>query len=76
MKRPHERAPFCKAPSFVVQFSRCRFARCYFSTGASVLRGADAAHTFAFSIIMLNTDQHNPQVARVSVDVLGVSRTI
>ena len=56
--------------------TRCRFARCYFSTGASVLRGADAAHTFAFSIIMLNTDQHNPQVARVSVDVLGVSRTI
>ena len=32
--------------------------------GSNYFASADAAYTFLFSVIMLNTDQHNPQVKR------------
>lgn len=34
------------------------------SSGEHYFASADAAYTFLFSVIMLNTDQHNPQVKR------------
>lgn len=38
------------------------FASVYFSTKPKYLATQDAAFVMSYSIIMLNTDQHNPQV--------------
>jgi brefeldin A-resistance guanine nucleotide exchange factor 1 len=38
------------------------FAKRFFETGPEEIRSADAAYVLAFSVVMLNTDQHNPQV--------------
>ncbi|KAG2488975.1 hypothetical protein HYH03_012417 [Edaphochlamys debaryana] len=38
------------------------FGRHYFSANEDVFRCADAAYVLAYSVIMLNTDQHNNQV--------------
>ena len=38
------------------------FASVYFSTKPKHLATQDAAFVMSYSIIMLNTDQHNPQV--------------
>lgn len=40
------------------------FARKYFSTKPPGIRSEDAVYVLAYSIIMLNTDLHNPQVTR------------
>ncbi|KAJ3187144.1 Brefeldin A-inhibited guanine nucleotide-exchange protein 1 [Gaertneriomyces sp. JEL0708] len=39
-----------------------KFADRYFETNPDVFAKADAAYTLAFSVIMLNTDQHSPQI--------------
>ncbi|KAH8108152.1 Sec7-domain-containing protein [Cristinia sonorae] len=45
------------------------FAECYFAAGPAEIKSTDAAYVLAFSIIMLNTDLHNPQVRkRMSID--------
>jgi len=38
------------------------FARRFYESGPEEIRSADAAYVLAFSVVMLNTDQHNPQV--------------
>jgi golgi-specific brefeldin A-resistance guanine nucleotide exchange factor 1 len=43
------------------------FAKRFFDTGAEEIRSADAAYVLAFSVVMLNTDQHNPQVKVLNV---------
>ncbi|KAG8844780.1 GDP/GTP exchange factor for ARF, partial [Serendipita sp. 405] len=40
------------------------FAAKYFSTKPAEIQTQDAVHVLAFAIIMLNTDQHNPQVRK------------
>ncbi|PPQ64019.1 hypothetical protein CVT24_009393 [Panaeolus cyanescens] len=45
------------------------FAQAYFASGPDEIKSVDATHILAFSIIMLNTDQHNPQVRkRMTID--------
>lgn len=39
-----------------------KFAQRFFESGPEEVRSADAAYVLAFSVVMLNTDQHNPQV--------------
>jgi golgi-specific brefeldin A-resistance guanine nucleotide exchange factor 1 len=43
------------------------FARRFYESGPDEIHSADAAYVLAFSVVMLNTDQHNPQVKVVSV---------
>jgi golgi-specific brefeldin A-resistance guanine nucleotide exchange factor 1 len=38
------------------------FARRFFECGHEEIKSSDAAFILAFSVVMLNTDQHNPQV--------------
>jgi len=38
------------------------FAKRFFECGPEEIRSSDAAYVLAFSVVMLNTDQHNPQV--------------
>jgi golgi-specific brefeldin A-resistance guanine nucleotide exchange factor 1 len=38
------------------------FAKRFFESGPEDVRSSDAAYVLAFSVVMLNTDQHNPQV--------------
>jgi golgi-specific brefeldin A-resistance guanine nucleotide exchange factor 1 len=38
------------------------FAKRFFESGPEEVHSADAAYVLAFSVVMLNTDQHNPQV--------------
>ena len=38
------------------------FAKRFFESGPEEVRSSDAAYVLAFSVVMLNTDQHNPQV--------------
>ena len=42
------------------------FAKRFFESGPKEVRSSDAAYVLAFSVVMLNTDQHNPQV-KVSI---------
>ncbi|KAH9484177.1 hypothetical protein JR316_0003657 [Psilocybe cubensis] len=45
------------------------FASTYFAAGPAEIKSEDATHVLAYSIIMLNTDQHNPQVRkRMTID--------
>jgi brefeldin A-resistance guanine nucleotide exchange factor 1 len=41
------------------------FAETFFNSGPKEIYNVDASQVLAYSVIMLNTDQHNPQV-RVS----------
>lgn len=38
------------------------FAKKFFESGPEEVHSSDAAYVLAFSVVMLNTDQHNPQV--------------
>ncbi|KAI0807169.1 Sec7-domain-containing protein [Fomes fomentarius] len=40
------------------------FAEVYFATGPDEVKSQDAVYVLAYSIIMLNTDQHSPQVRK------------
>ena len=40
------------------------FAAWYYSANPEAVADADSAYVLSYSIIMLNTDQHNPQVKR------------
>lgn len=40
------------------------FASTYFAAGPAEIKTEDATHILAYSIIMLNTDQHNPQIRK------------
>ncbi|KAL0577890.1 GDP/GTP exchange factor for ARF [Marasmius crinis-equi] len=40
------------------------FSQKYFAAGPAEIKSEDAVYVIAFSIIMLNTDQHNPQVRK------------
>lgn len=40
------------------------FARTYYATSPPGIRSEDAVYVLAYSVIMLNTDLHNPQVTR------------
>ncbi|KAI0721619.1 Sec7-domain-containing protein [Cerioporus squamosus] len=40
------------------------FAEVYFATGPDEVKSQDAVYVLAYSIIMLNTDQHNPQIRK------------
>nr|GAT51097.1 predicted protein [Mycena chlorophos] len=45
------------------------FASIYFASGPAEIQSEDAVYVLAYSIIMLNTDQHNPQVRnRMTID--------
>lgn len=39
-----------------------KFAQRYVSCNAEAFKSADVAYVLAYSVIMLNTDAHNPQV--------------
>ncbi|KAI0747973.1 Sec7-domain-containing protein [Daedaleopsis nitida] len=40
------------------------FAEVYFATGPEEIKSQDAVYVLAYSIIMLNTDQHSPQIRK------------
>ncbi|TFY78586.1 hypothetical protein EWM64_g5426 [Hericium alpestre] len=40
------------------------FAKIYFASGPAEIKSEDATHVLAYSVIMLNTDQHNPQIRK------------
>ncbi|TFK67907.1 Sec7-domain-containing protein [Pluteus cervinus] len=40
------------------------FAACYFAAKPAEIKNQDAVHVLSYSIIMLNTDQHNPQIRK------------
>ncbi|KAI0709041.1 Sec7-domain-containing protein [Earliella scabrosa] len=40
------------------------FAEVYFATGPDEIKSQDAVYVLAYSIIMLNTDQHSPQIRK------------
>ncbi|RPD79920.1 Sec7-domain-containing protein [Lentinus tigrinus ALCF2SS1-7] len=40
------------------------FAEVYFATGPDEIKSQDAVYVLAYSVIMLNTDQHNPQIRK------------
>ncbi|KAJ3572817.1 hypothetical protein NP233_g2836 [Leucocoprinus birnbaumii] len=40
------------------------FAACYFASEPAEIKSEDAVYVLAFSVIMLNTDLHNPQVRK------------
>lgn len=42
------------------------FAAMYFASGPKEIFNVEAAEVLAYSVIMLNTDQHNPQIRRQS----------
>ncbi len=41
-----------------------KFAERYLKCNPGSFRSADVAYVLAYSVIMLNTDQHNPQVKK------------
>ncbi|GAA6035516.1 hypothetical protein JCM8097_000294 [Rhodosporidiobolus ruineniae] len=51
------------------------FAEVYFATNPPEIRTQDAVYVLAYSIIMLNTDQHNPQVQK-RMDFEAYSRNL
>ncbi|CAG8666174.1 10931_t:CDS:10, partial [Ambispora leptoticha] len=55
-----------RLPGEAQQISRIMevFAETYFASGPSEIASRDAAFILSFSVIMLNTDLHNPQVRR------------
>ena len=55
-----------RLPGEAQQISRITetFARTYFATSPPGIRSEDAVYVLAYSVIMLNTDLHNPQVTR------------
>ncbi|TFY68249.1 hypothetical protein EVG20_g3640 [Dentipellis fragilis] len=45
------------------------FAEVYFASGPEEIKSQDAVYVLAYSVIMLNTDQHNPQIRkRMSIE--------
>ncbi|KAG1879363.1 hypothetical protein C8R48DRAFT_588959 [Suillus tomentosus] len=45
------------------------FASIYFASGPAEIKTEDAVYVLAYSVIMLNTDQHNPQIRkRMSIE--------
>ncbi|KAF8522156.1 hypothetical protein BU17DRAFT_45284 [Hysterangium stoloniferum] len=40
------------------------FAKCYFSSEPEGIKSEDAVYVLSYSVIMLNTDQHNPQIRK------------
>ncbi|KAL4268665.1 SEC7 domain-containing protein [Pleurotus pulmonarius] len=55
-----------RLPGEAQQISRITetFASIYFATQPEGIRSEDAVYVLAYSVIMLNTDQHNPQVQK------------
>ncbi|SCV67937.1 BQ2448_58 [Microbotryum intermedium] len=51
------------------------FAEVYFATGPADIKSQDAVYVLAYSVIMLNTDLHNPQV-RKRMDIVAYSRNL
>ncbi|GAA5889769.1 hypothetical protein JCM6882_004317 [Rhodosporidiobolus microsporus] len=51
------------------------FAEVYFATQPPEIKSQDAVYVLAYSIIMLNTDQHNPQVQK-RMDLDAYSRNL
>ncbi|SGY37639.1 BQ5605_C003g01849 [Microbotryum silenes-dioicae] len=51
------------------------FAEVYFATGPADIKTQDAVYVLAYSVIMLNTDLHNPQV-RKRMDIVAYSRNL
>ncbi|POY71606.1 hypothetical protein BMF94_5391 [Rhodotorula taiwanensis] len=51
------------------------FAEVYFATNPPEIRSQDATYVLAYSVIMLNTDLHNPQV-RKRMDLEAYSRNL
>ncbi|CAO3591629.1 unnamed protein product [Absidia cylindrospora] len=51
------------------------FSKVYFETGPTEIATVDAAEVLAYSIILLNTDQHNPQI-RVRMTFDGYMRNL
>ena len=41
------------------------FAKRFFESGPEEVHSEDAAYVLAFAVVMLNTDQHNPQVKAI-----------
>lgn len=48
------------------------FAEVYFAGDHEAIKSHDAAYVLAYSVIMLNTDQHNPQnrVRTLEIDII------
>ncbi|KAI0035768.1 Sec7-like domain is implicated in guanine nucleotide exchange function [Vararia minispora EC-137] len=40
------------------------FAECYFASKPAEIRSQDAVHVLSYSVILLNTDLHNPQIRK------------
>ncbi|KDR81436.1 hypothetical protein GALMADRAFT_239340 [Galerina marginata CBS 339.88] len=60
-----------RLPGEAQQISRIAetFAATYFAADPAEIKSEDATHVLAYSIIMLNTDQHNPQIRkRMTID--------
>ncbi|KAF8201586.1 Sec7-like domain is implicated in guanine nucleotide exchange function [Pholiota molesta] len=60
-----------RLPGEAQQISRVAetFAAAYFAARPAEIKSEDATHVLAYSIIMLNTDQHNPQIRkRMTID--------
>ncbi|ORZ20667.1 hypothetical protein BCR42DRAFT_409247 [Absidia repens] len=51
------------------------FSKVYFDTGPTEIANVEAAEVLAYSIILLNTDQHNPQI-RVRMTFDGYMRNL
>ncbi|KAK4046649.1 GDP/GTP exchange factor for ARF [Microbotryomycetes sp. JL201] len=51
------------------------FAEVYFETKPAEIRSQDAVYVLAYSVILLNTDLHNPQV-RKRMDITAYSRNL
>ncbi|GAA5949414.1 hypothetical protein JCM21900_004055 [Sporobolomyces salmonicolor] len=51
------------------------FAEVYFATNPPEIKSQDATYVLAYSVIMLNTDQHNPQVQK-RMDLQAYSRNL
>ncbi|KAM0791993.1 hypothetical protein ACM66B_007105 [Microbotryomycetes sp. NB124-2] len=51
------------------------FAEVYFETRPAEIKSQDAVYVLAYSVIMLNTDLHNPQV-RKRMDITAYSRNL
>ncbi|BFZ56646.1 GDP/GTP exchange factor for ARF [Savitreella phatthalungensis] len=53
-----------------------QFASIYFATGPQAIRSSDAAFVLSYAVIMLNTDQHNPQAKKSKMTVTDFAKNL
>ena len=52
------------------------FASIYFTSGTGDIRSADAAYVLSYAVIMLNTDQHNPQAKKSKMTTVDFAKNL